>query len=201
MYDALTARYRFACPVQGEARVRLSAFRYLERLPGAAHPAIYRVTFDCSCGGEHDALVPHDELDWAPLGIDGRVFVNLMTAKEEPVEAELADRAARQIGEGRWPWSMFCYAEDRPQPVFPSAFVVLSPDVSRELIALAAGCPACGGVSVNIVSSAHVDLPFHHDGSVGVVPHVFEADAVRAIEGFQEELYSDSFDFRRLQLG
>ena len=45
MYDSLTGRYAFACPTRGEARVKLSAFRTLERLPGAEHPVIYRVRF------------------------------------------------------------------------------------------------------------------------------------------------------------
>jgi hypothetical protein len=200
MYDALTTRYRFACPIHGEASVRLSAFRHVERLPGAAHPAVFRVRFDCPCGDEHDGLVDHRELDWEPLGLGGAVFVDLMTSQERPVGDELADLAARRIGEGEWPWSFFCYAEDRPQPVFPSAFVVLAPAESRELLAVAAVCPACGGTSVNIVSSAHVDLPFHHDPEVAVVRHVFEADALRAVEQFRAELYSDSFDFRRLRL-
>ena len=200
MYDALTTRYRFACPVQGEARVRLSDFRHLERLPGTAHPAVYRVTYACPCGGEHEGLVAHDELDWAPLGLGPTTFVNLMTSKPEPVAAELADLAARHIDDGAWPWSFFCYAEDRPQPVFPSAFMVLSPGDSGELLALAAGCPACGGVSVNLVSSDHVDLPFHYDRTIGVVPHLFAADALRTIETFRAELYAESFDLRRLQL-
>ena len=39
MYDALTTRYTFACPAQGETSVRLSAFREVDRLPGASHPA------------------------------------------------------------------------------------------------------------------------------------------------------------------
>ena len=53
MYDMLRASYRFHCPARpgGElVRVPLSAFRRLERLPGAAHPAVYRVEYDCGCG-------------------------------------------------------------------------------------------------------------------------------------------------------
>ena len=46
----------------------LSSFRRLERLPGAAHPAVFRVLFDCPCGEDHLGLVSHDDLDWAPLG-------------------------------------------------------------------------------------------------------------------------------------
>ena len=42
MYDALRTQYTFSCPVRGEVRLRLSAFRMLERLPGASHPAVYK---------------------------------------------------------------------------------------------------------------------------------------------------------------
>ena len=81
MYDALTTRYTFSCPVHGETKVRLSAFRRLERLPGSAHPAVYQVAFACGCGAEHAGLVTHDDLDWAPLGLGERTpFLNLMTA-------------------------------------------------------------------------------------------------------------------------
>src|SRR5919109_1066580 len=150
MYDALRTSYRFACPTRGEATVRLSSFRNVERLPGPAHPTVYRVRFDCPCGAEHEALVPHDELDWAPLGLGEAVFVNLMTAKREPVAAELRDQAVRRIGAGNWPWSFFCYAKATPRPIFPSAFFVLTPAASDDLLALAVGCPSCGGVSVNV---------------------------------------------------
>jgi hypothetical protein len=34
MYDALTSRYTFPCPVRGETRVQLSDFRTLARLEG-----------------------------------------------------------------------------------------------------------------------------------------------------------------------
>ena len=62
-------------------------------------------------------------------------------------------------------------------------------------------CPACTGISINLVSHEHVDLPFHHDPEIGVVAHVFSADAARALEEFRAELYSGSFDKRRLELG
>jgi hypothetical protein len=97
MYDALTSRYTFACPSLGEGRVALSAFRSFERLEGTAHPVVYRVRFACPCGGEHDGLVRHDELDWAPLGLESGLFLNLMTSRVEPVAAELGDLAATRI--------------------------------------------------------------------------------------------------------
>src|SRR6184192_2297133 len=198
MYDALTGRYTFTCPAQGRSRVTLSAFRTFERLPGAAHPAVYHIRFACSCGDEHDGLVTHDELDWAPLGLEGGVFLNLMTAKLEPVAAELGDLAAAHIKAGEWPWSFFCYPEERPRPVFPSSFFLLTPGDGS--LGLAVRCPACQRTSVNLVSHEHVDLPFHNDREIGVVEHVFNDDVARTLEEFRAELYSASFDTRRLGL-
>src|SRR5262245_59181800 len=121
--DALTATYRLPCPHGAPGRVRLSAFREIERLPGAAHPALYRIVYHCTGGEEHLALVGHDELDWAPLGLDGGVsYVNLMTSRRDDLGSELADLASHRIGRGEWPWSFYCYLEDAPRPVTPSAF-------------------------------------------------------------------------------
>ena len=198
MYDALTGRFTFPCPARGEARVTLSSFRRLERLPGAAHPAVYRVLFACACGEEHEGLVSHDELDWAPLGLQGGVFLNLMTAHLDPLEDELTELAARRIQAGEWPWSFFCYPENRPRPVFPSAFFLLAPGDGS--LGVAVRCPACARTSVNLVSHAHVDVPFHHDGHVGVVDHVFSDDVLRTLEAFRAELYSSMFDTRRIDL-
>ena len=200
MYDALTTSYRFACPQRGEANVRLSSFRNLERLPGAARPTVYRVRFDCECGEDHETVVAHGDLDWAPLGLGAADFVNLMTARSEPAAAEFLDLAVRSIEKGSWPWSFFCYAEATPRPIFPSAFVMLAPADAADVLALAVGCPSCGSVSVNLVSNEHVDVPFHHDREVAVVPHLFRADSLRMLDTFRAELYSDSFDLRRLHL-
>src|SRR5436190_1195625 len=57
MYNELTGRYTFPCPVQGEVRLPLSDFRVLERLAGTAHPAVYKVTFACACGDDHEDRV------------------------------------------------------------------------------------------------------------------------------------------------
>jgi hypothetical protein len=199
MFDALKGTYRFPCPTRGETSVRLSAFRLLDRLPGAAHPAVFHVTFACPCGDEHAGLVSHDELDWAPLGVGGDVaFLNLMTSRVEHMGVELGDLAARRITKGEWPWSFFCYPEERPRPVYPSAFCLLAP--GDHSLGLAVRCPACHKVSVNLVTQAHVDLPWHHDREVGVVPHVFADDAARLVEEFRDELYSSGFDARRLSL-
>jgi hypothetical protein len=198
MYDVLTSRYTFPCPTGKEVRVALSDFRELTRLPGAAHPAVYRVRFACSCGEEHLGLVSHDELDWAPLGFGAGSFVNLMTSRVEDVAGELSDLAARRIQRGDWPWSFFCYPEERPRPVFPSAFFLLAPGDAS--LGLAVRCPSCSKVSVNLVSEPHVDVPFHHDHEIGVVEHLFVDDPGRLLEELPAELRSARVDARRLQL-
>jgi hypothetical protein len=200
MYAPLRTEFRFACPVRGEAAARLSAFRRLERLPGAAHPAVFQVSFECSCGGEHVGLVSDAELDWAPLGLGAGSFLNLMTARLDALADELGDLAARRIEAGEWPWSFFCYPEGQPRPVFPSSFTLLAPGALRDSVGVVVRCPACGSLSVNLVSAPHVDVPFHNDREIGVLEHVFAPDAAQVVEGFRSELYSARFDARRLHL-
>ncbi|MGH3065197.1 MAG: hypothetical protein ACRDOF_02755 [Gaiellaceae bacterium] len=199
MYDPLTSTYSFSCPSRREAKVPLSAFRTLERLPGAAHPAVYRIRFACWCGGEHAGLIAHDDLDWAHLGttID-RTFRNLMTAHDDPVATELVDLSVGRIRAGEWPWSFFCFLEGRARPVTPSAFAVIAP--GGRAFGVAVQCPACSSVSVNLVTREHVDVPFCNDAHVGVVPHVFGLDALHALDDFRAELDSAHFDERRLDL-
>ena len=201
MYDALTTSYTFPCPVHGETHVRLSRFRRIEKLPGAHSPTVFRIEFACGCGHEHPGLVTHGDLDWAPLGVeDETTFVNLMTSRHEAIGAELVERAASRIKAGEWPWSFFCWPEDRPRPVYPSAFLRLAPASSEDLVGVAVRCPVCGKVSVNLVSRAHVDVPFVNDREVGVVEHHFADDVAAAAEQFHAELWSASFDARRLHL-
>jgi hypothetical protein len=198
MYDALRGRYSVPCPRRGESHVTLSSFRVLERLPGSVHPAVFSIRFACPCGDEHAGLVAHDELDYAPLGLGDGAFLNLMTAHMDSLADELGAVAASRIQAGSWPWSFFCYPEERPRPVFPSSFFLIS--AGGEEVGLAVRCPACTAVSVNLVSRAHVDVPFHNDSSVGVVEHVFTEDALRVVEEFHADLYSAHFDARRLDL-
>ena len=53
---------------------------------------------------------------------------------------------------------------------------------------------------MNIVTHAHVDVPFHNDRHVGVVEHVFGNDAEAVVKEFRAELRSARFDARRLEL-
>jgi len=197
--DALTGTFRLPCPRPGTARVRLSAFRQIERLGGAAHPAVYRVTFQCGCGDEHVALLGHGALDWGPLGLDDdTAFVNLMTSRRDDVSSEFAALTTTRIDRGEWPWSFFCYPEAAPRPVTPSSFLLLVPCATT--LGVAVRCPVCGSTSINLVTRPHVDVPFHSDASVGVVAHVFPDDALRTIDEFRAELGSASFDEKRLLL-
>jgi hypothetical protein len=198
MYDVFRSRYTFACPARGKVQISLSSFRQLVRLPGAAHPALYQVEFQCGCGDVHSGLVADDDLDWAPLGLTAGTFVNLMTSRRESAAFELAEVSAVRIKAGEWPWSFFCYPEERPRPVFPSSFALLAP--GGNALGVAVRCPACLRVSVNLVSTEHVDLPFHNDPSVGVVAHVFAEDVPQALDEFRAELDSSAFDVRRLAL-
>ena len=198
MYDGLTGRYTFPCPSRGEVSVPLSEFRALERLPGASHPAVYRVTFACACGKDHDGLVTHDELDWAPLGASDAAFLNLMTARLEPVAGELIDLAASRIQAGDWPWIFFCYPEERPRPVFPSSFLALAP--GEDEVGVAVQCPSCSRTTVNLVSRPHVDVPFYNDRRVAVVEHVFAPGRPQMAAALREELLGASFEARKRDL-
>lgn len=199
MYDPLTSTYTFSCPHGGEVGIALSSFRVLGRLAGTAHPAVFHVRFACRCGEDHDGLVSHEELDWAPLGTEARgTFRNLMTSRDDSLAAELLDVSTARIESGEWPWSFFCLPEGRPRPVTPSAFALIAPGGGSYGVAVR--CPACAAVSVNLVTREHVDVPFWNDPHVGVVDHVFAADVERAVEAFRAELASARFDERRLDL-
>jgi hypothetical protein len=77
---------------------------------------------------------------------------------------------------------------------------VLAPSGAGEDVGLAVRCPVCSSISVNLVSAQHLDVPFHNDREVGVVEHLFPADSKRLVTQFAAELYSASFDTRRLSL-
>ena len=103
--------------------------------------------------------------------------MNLMTSKLEAVAGDLLELAATQIRAGEWPWSFFCYPEERARPVFPSSFRALGAGEDR--IGLAVECPSCSRTSVNLVTHRHVDVPFYNDRKVDVVEHVFAGDPRR----------------------
>ena len=57
-----------------------------------------------------------------------------------------------------------------------------------------------GDLPPTAVTREHVDVPFVNDREVGVVEHVFRADAESAAAEFRAQLASAAFDTRRLDL-
>lgn len=192
VYDPLSASYLFSCPSQGEQQVSISSFRTITRLPGAAHPAIYSVTFACGCGAEHVGLASHDDLDWAPISGGFGPFLNLMTSRFEQADEDALFSAATKIKAGSWPWSFYCYAENQIRPAFPSSFLALAPGEGQ--YGLAVRCLSCQTTSINLVSQPHLDIPFYNDRKVEVVEHVFTSDADQLAERFSHDLWCGSFD-------
>ena len=182
MYDALTARYTFACPKREQAQVSLSSFACSS---GSPVPRTRRSTVSVSTAAAATSTRGSSRTTIstrAPLGAHAGAFVDLMTSRTADAADELLEAAASHLRAGEWPWTFYCYAEGRPRPVFPSSFVAVAPGERR--LGLAVRCPACGALSVNLVSQAHVDLPFANDEEIGVVDHVFARDALRSLEEF-----------------
>jgi hypothetical protein len=204
MYDVFRASYRFHCPARpgGElVRVPLSAFRSVERLPGAAHPAVYRITYDCSCGEVHPGLASHRDLDYGPLEPVELEFQNLLTGRSEPVADELADLARAQVQRGNWPWRLYCSRESRLKPVFPSSLLrVLPHERADALVGVAMLCPSCGEATLNLVSEPHLDVPFYHDPVVRFLERPFGDARDLTLERFHAALHSARFDSERSSL-
>jgi hypothetical protein len=202
MYDVLRASYRFHCPQreQGQLRsVALSHFRSIERLPGAAHPAVFRVTYRCDCGDDHVGLLAHDDLDYGPIAATRVEFRNLVTGRTEPLADELLELTRAQVQQGNWPWKLFCGREGQLKPVFPSSLVRVCPAES-ELVGVAMNCPSCGELSLNVVSEAHLDVPFYHDRIVRLIDRPFLDERDLTVEGFHQQLWSAGFDAERASL-
>ena len=176
MYDTLTTSYTFSCPVHGETHVRLSRFRRLEELPGRRS---IRPSSASSSTAAAATSIPassrHDELDWAPLGLDDSTpFLNLMTSRVESLGVELGDaRRARRSrrGSGRGASSA------GPRSGRGRSSRRRSGCSRRRRRATASGsrCAApCAARSRSTSSRrAHVDVPFVNDREVGVVEHLF----------------------------
>jgi hypothetical protein len=202
MYDVLRASYRFHCPLlpEGDTRaVALSRFRSIERLPGAAHPAVFRVTYRCDCGDDHVGLVAHDDLDYGPIAPAPVEFRNLLTGRTEPLADELLDIARAQVQRGNWPWQLYCGREAKLKPVFPSSLRLVCP-AEAELVGVAMRCPSCGELSLNVVTHAHLDVPFYHDRVVRLIDRPFGDGRDLTVDHFHEQLWSAGFDAERAVL-
>ena len=174
MYDPLRAEYRMRCPERdpdGTRRygVTLSQFVSVTRLPGAQHPAIYCVHHQCAaCGGSHDALLTHDELDHAPVvgAPSSEPFWEPLTGRIAGDAAdELREAAASRVRRGDWPWLFWCTEERCRKPLFPSE-IRFAARRGDDRVGIAVVCSACERASLNVVTPWHLDVPFFHDRAV-----------------------------------
>ena len=174
MYDPLRAEYRMRCPERdpsGERRygVTLSQFVSVSRLAGAQHPAAYCVHHHCAaCGGSHDALLTHDELDHAPVvgppAGEGAFWEPLTGRIAGDAGEELREAAASRVRRGDWPWLFWCSQERCRKPLFPSEIRFAARRDER--VGIAVVCSTCERASLNIVTPWHLDVPFFHDRAV-----------------------------------
>jgi hypothetical protein len=173
MYDPLRAEYRMRCPERspdGDRRygVTLSQFVSVARLPGAQHPAVYCVNHHCAaCGGSHDALLTHDELDCAPVvgATANEPFWEPLTGRiAGDAGEELREAAASRVRRGDWPWLFWCAEERCRKPLFPSEIRFAARRDER--VGIAVVCSACERASLNVVTPWHLDVPFFHDRAV-----------------------------------
>jgi hypothetical protein len=191
--------FRFCCPETDAVLERpLSALRAIERLPGAAHPAVYRVSFACAvCGGEHPALVTERDLDTEAVAPrEGLPYHDVLTGRTSDAADELRDAAERHLRRGIWPWSFYCACEHEVRPGYPSRIVRLEPAVDGGLVGVVVRCAVCDGHSVNLVSARHLDEPFYHDAVLRFVERPL-APGAGIEERFRHELHSAAFDRER----
>jgi hypothetical protein len=202
MYDVLRASYRFHCPHHPDGTLRsvaLSQFRSLERLAGAAHPAVFRVEYRCDCGEDHVGLVSHDDLDYRPIGVSELEFRNLVTGRRESLGDELLELASAEVQRGNWPWRLYCCREAAIKPVFPSCLKHVAP-AEAQLVGVAMHCPSCGEISLNLVTQRHLDVPFYHDQVVRYIERPFGDRRDLTLDRFHDELFSSRFDGERASL-
>lgn len=193
MFDQLRNQYSLRCPSHDEqVWVSVSAFRTIRRLRGATSPAVFRLQFDCPCGSRHETLLPHDELDWAPLGTGtAETFTDLLTGRRELLATELAEQATDHLRRGRWPWTFWCHPESAVRPGFPSSlrFVTDEHEHGDERVGVLVRCFSCSRHTVNIVTRDHLDVPWHSDRRIAYVAQVFDRDELAPEERFRHQLH------------
>jgi len=144
-------------------------------------------------------LVAHDDLDYGPIAATPVEFRNLVTGRTEPVAGELVELTRVQVQKGNWPWKLYCGREAKLKPVFPSSLALVSP-ADSELVGVAMHCPSCGDLSLNVVSEAHLDVPFYHDRVVRLIDRPFLDSRDLTVDDFHERLWSAGFDAERARL-
>jgi len=147
-FDAISGGWDAVCSESGSHGVlRLSAFRRLERLPGAARPPAHLVTYRChdGCGGHHTVLMSGEELDWRPISTGLPPHYDLMTGR---MDQELDGGLGlwwRSMRAGHWPVTLRCERHATPVPAWPSCLRALEPDDEHRVSWLLVHytCPLC----------------------------------------------------------
>ena len=81
-----------------------------------------------------------------------------------------------------------------------SCHQVVSPALAINSADVGMTCPSCGEVSLNLVSGAHLDVPFYHDRVVRFVDRPFGDTRDLTVEVFHHQLHSARFDAERADL-
>jgi hypothetical protein len=202
MFDTIRNQYRLRCPAADEpVWTSISSFRTIKRLRGASTPAVFRVTYDCSCGTAHESLVTHDTLDYEPLATEATAtFTNLLTGTRELLAHELGTMAGDLIKRGNWPWTFWCHPESAARPGFPSSLRMVTPnhDHGDERLGVLVRCFTCSRLTVNLVTRDHLDVPFHNDPRIAYVGSLIGTDAVSVEEAFRHQLDHRTLRSQRL---
>ena len=110
--------------------MRLSRFRSLEQLPGARASGRLPRRVRVRLRGRASRRSSRTTISTGRRSASGRDHVpepdDLVASR--PSATSSAALAAARIKAGEWPWTFFCWPEERPRPVFPSAFQLLAAD-------------------------------------------------------------------------
>ncbi len=162
-FDAIAGGWDAVCSASGDHGVlRLSAFRRVERLPGAGAPPAHLVTYRCAdgCGGHHTLLMSGEELDWSPIATALPAHFDLMTGRMAVEPDAGVERWWRSMRDGHWPVTLRCEHHDAPVPAWPSCLRALEPDDERDVRWLLVHwrCPLCERDGSQVMRPAALEL-------------------------------------------
>lgn len=162
-FDAIAGGWDAVCRESGShGVVRLSAFRRVERLPGAGAPPAHVVTYRCGdgCGGQHQLLMSSEELDWLPVATGFAPHYDLMTGRMAHDPDAGIDLWWRAMRRGRWPVTVACEHHPAPVPAWPSCLRALEPDAEPEgrWFLVHFTCPACGRPGSQVMRPRALEL-------------------------------------------
>ena len=204
MYDALTTTYTLLVPApRRDARAAVA----LPPARAAARARSIRPSTASSSPAAAATSTPGSSRTTTSTGrrsasSDETTFVNLMTSQRRAARRTSSrDLAAARIKAGEWPWSFFCWPEERPRPVFPSAFRLLAPTAAAAIAWRRRALPVLRA-RLGEPRLARARRRAVHERPRGRRRRstCSRDDAGATVEEFRAELDSESFDARRLDL-